>query len=77
MEEHFDIETYVHAKFDFDQRDLVWLLCRGEYVPFRRERTCHIIEDGYMDMPAVCSYCGTPYDDGRYCKYCGAKVVEE
>lgn len=39
------------------------------------ERTCHIIEDGYMDDPAVCSCCGTHYDDGRYCKYCGAKVI--
>jgi len=43
----------------------------------RAERTCQIIEDGYTDNPAVCSYCGTHYDGGRYCTYCGAKVVEE
>lgn len=46
-------------------------------APMIPYRTCHIIEDGYMDDPAVCSNCGTHYDDGRYCKYCGAKVIEE
>lgn len=44
------------------------------YIP---ERTCRIIEDGYMDDPAICSECGTHYDDGRYCKHCGARVISE
>ena len=44
------------------------------YIP---ERTCRIIEDGYMDDPAVCSYCGTHYDGGRYCKHCGARVLTD
>lgn len=76
MEEYFDMDVYVHAKLNFGQRDRVWLLYRGEYTPFFRERICHIIEDGYVDDPSVCSYCGTHYDDGRYCKHCGARVVQ-
>ena len=75
MEEYFDMEMYVHAKLNFDQPNRVWLLYQGKYVPFRRELACTIIEDGYMDDPAVCSNCGTHYDGGRYCKYCGARVV--
>lgn len=71
-------DFYVSAKFEDGRVDSgrILLKQRGEYVPYARERTCHIIEDGYVDDPAVCSYCGTHYDGGRYCKYCGAKVVE-
>ena len=45
-------------------------------VRFIEERTCEIIEDGYAGLPSVCSECGMVYDDGRYCKHCGAKVVK-
>ena len=57
----------------------------------RAERTCRIIEDccglahcsecGYEFDPYDCSGIpeeGVPYEyDGRYCKNCGAKVVDE
>lgn len=57
----------------------------------REERTCRIIEDmcglahcsecGYEFYPYDCSGIpeeGVPYEyDGRYCKNCGARVVNE
>lgn len=65
------MEMLVKARLDFDRPALVWLLCQGEYVPFRREWTCRN-DDGW------CSECEHFLHDGfNWCPWCGAKVVKE
>lgn len=82
MEEYFDMEMSVRVKTNFDKPDCVWLLCRGEYVPFKRERTCHWVGIEEWENPVECSECGVLVIahvalDSNYCPNCGAKVVEE
>lgn len=82
---NFDIQMYAKAKLDFDQPDRVWLLCQGEYIPFRRERTCR---NTHKNRWFSCSECGFGFMDmfacderdieeqPHYCPNCGAKVVQ-
>ena len=75
VEEYFDMDVLVRAKLNFNQPDFVWLLYKGEYAPFRRERTCHATKVDPFTWG--CSECGGHWhDDVSYCPNCGAKVVE-
>lgn len=85
----FDIQMYAKAKLDFSQPDRVWLLCEGEYVPFRRERTCYnasrfwTFECSECGASIVADSCGEFSPDiwvekGQlnYCPNCGARVED-
>lgn len=70
-------DFYVSARFA-DERldsDRILLKQRGEYVPYVKERTCTMKQDG---MFLVCSECGVVLmGNPRYCSRCGAKVLSE
>ena len=74
MEEYFDMDVYVRVKLIFSEPDIVWLLYKGEYVPFRKAKNCRI-EYGPFDYS--CSECGARIEnESNYCPNCGARVVK-
>lgn len=45
----------------------------GDLMKFERPQG-EWIEDGYRNLPRVCSYCGEEGNRTNFCPYCGSKM---
>lgn len=53
--------------------------CDGEdRADWRERKVARWIEDGYMNLPTVCSRCGGEGDRSwKYCPHCGSRIEGE
>lgn len=46
-------------------------------LSYEKQEKGEWIEDGYRNLPCVCSYCGEEGNRTNYCPNCGAKMKQD